>query len=695
MKNVKIKQRGSVLIVLIITMLIMGTLGTSMYLLTTTSTFGSLFSNKANRALLLAESGIRYAQKGGTLLTITLNNGADQINITNTLSAGITTINSTGIADANSFWSVRRKLTYVSGAPGGTPGGTGTETAVPMSTVAGGSGGSTGTFAIGDHQGNPDAMNVTGVKGNVDNPQSYPEAYGAPTWTTNPFCQPRINAGNYLSYDFQLKVSEVHQQPNEWNSGTTYHFDDVVWYGQPNNYLICTRTTCTNSGWGGVVFVYNLGGLFRLVQLNPQTTAYGLTFFRSTRYNDNGDPIDGVDPTMFPGNLNDNHPAIVLFSRDGGANNGEQNKWLAYKELTGTDYVVDAYGFLKYWNTIVVRVIEAASIKLSTSTALNITIGDLVTGGTGSAKIIRQIKDGDGQVVLLLNNVSGSFTSPVTVGSNTYATASGWGDPVSVPSWQHSTLYHVGDLVQRNSINYKCILEHTSSSNDATRPPNATYWESLAVPSWQHSTLYHVGDWVQRDSINYECILQHTSSSDNATRPPNATYWRVGTPPSSSASFYRVRDNYIWAFFADTDNHTNYDATATNNTRKEKDLFPADLTNYSPTFPVTNIQTWASATDDFTLVQWATGSSNLNTSADSSLKLMGKDKEENAIIRTNKWVTTSYPTSCAASTYPPEIGIVAKGTVSMQFAYDDLAYRILWGAGGGGGGTPSAGYYSY
>jgi hypothetical protein len=74
---------------------------------------------------------------------------------------------------------------------------------------------------------------------------------------------------------------------------------------------------------------------------------------------------------------------------------------------------------------------------------------------------------------------------------------------------------------------------------------------------------------------------------------------------------------------------------------------------------------------------------------------MGKDKEENAIIRTNKWVTTSYPTSCAASTYPPEIGIVAKGTVSMQFAYDDLAYRILWGAGGGGGGTPSAGYYSY
>jgi Tfp pilus assembly protein PilX len=133
MRNVKIAQRGSVLIVLIITMLIMGTLGTSMYLLTTTSTFGSLFSNKANRALLLAESGIRYAQQQATAtgsLDVTLNSSADRITVSWATDAGtlIKTANSTGIADANSFWSVRRKMTYVSGTPGASDSGPAAET---------------------------------------------------------------------------------------------------------------------------------------------------------------------------------------------------------------------------------------------------------------------------------------------------------------------------------------------------------------------------------------------------------------------------------------------------------------------------------------------------------------------------------------------------------------------------------------
>ena len=569
--------------------------------------------------------------------------------ITPTITAGgsITTKETTTITSVGTFgsgfWNVSRTVTYawaLSGAPSGS--GEGPPSAVPSSTIAGGTGNSTGTFTPGNYYGNEGAVKVTGVHGNVDNPQSYPEAYGAPAWATNPFCQPWSNAGNYLSYDVQAKVSEEHNTaPDWWVSGTTYHLDDVVraTLNDGNTYdLICQQTTCTTlprrtwfgwqmNGWSNVLFVYNLGMLFRMSDLDPQTNAYGLTFFRSTRLDSmSGAPLDGVDATMMPTNLGDNEPAILLFTRDGGANDGEKSKWLAYMTLSGSNFVVDAEDFLKRWNTLVVRIIEGASIKLSATSAPDINIGDQITGGSGSAKIVRKINDSDGRVVLILNNVSGSFTSPVTVNGTSYAMYNGWGD-------------------------------------------------AAAVPAWQDNTLYHVGDWVQRLGATYMCIQEHTSKNSNPgrIRPPNSTYWVVDTPPS----FYRSRDNYIWAFFADTDNHTTYDSTATNNTRREKDLFPNDLTGFLPPFPVTDIQAWEAASDDFTLVTW---NSSLNTSVDSSLRRLGTGKEQNAIIRTNRWVTGSYPTSC--SSFPEEIGIVAKGTVSMQFAYDDLAYRILWGVGG-------------
>ncbi len=644
MRHIKIAQKkGSVLIVLIISMVIAGTLGTSMYLLTSTSTFGSLVSNRANRALLLAESGIRYDQKAsladGTV-TVNLNSSADQFVIVKSTDAGtgVKTTVSTGIADANSSWPVRRKLTYVSSSSGGGGSGPGPPTPVSTPTVAGGSGNSTGSFTTGTYYGNVGATQVTGTTGNVNQPQTYPEAFGTPAWTTNPFCQAWSTAGNYLSYDVQLKVSEEHGQPPQWNSYTTYNLDDTVWSGTPTNYYICLQSTCTSYGWGQVVFVYQLGGIFRTTSITTQMHAYGLIYYRSTLYTSGGTPIDGAHANMMPDNLPDNAPAILLFTRDG--NQGSDNHWLAYMPLVATDFVVDQYGFLKPWSTLVARVVEAASIKLSATTAANINIGDQVTGGAGSAKIIKMINDSDNRVVLLLNNVSGAFTSPVTVGGSSYATYNGWGDAGSIPAWQDNTLYRVGDWVQRSSVNYRCILQHTSKNNNPGR-----------------------------------------------IRPPNATYWVEDTP----ISFYRPRDNYIWAFYADTDNHPTYNATATDDTRREKDLFPANLTGFSPPFPLADVQAWDAANDDFTLATWATGSTNLNTAVDSSLKLLGTGKELNAIIRTNRWVTGSYPTDCAS--FPPEIGVISKGTTSMQNAYDDLAYRIL--ESGGSGGTPSAGYYSY
>lgn len=649
MGSAAVGKRGSVLIVLIITMVLTGTLGTSMYLLTTTSTFGSLFSNKASRALLLAESGIRYDQKAaladGTY-TVNLNGGVDRFIIVKTTdgSTGVKTTVSTGIADVNGSWPVRKKITYVSGVSGGMSGpGAGPPTAVPMTTVSGGTGQSTGSFGIGAHHGNTNALTVTGSTGNISNPHTYPEAYATPTWTANPFCTPWSNMGQFLSYDVQLKVAEEHGQPGQWNASTTYYLGDLVWYQTPTNYFDCRAAVCTTSPgawktqWGPVVYVYSLGVLFRVTALGPQTRAYGLTYFRSTLYTDGKTPIDGVPDTMMPDNLPDNDPALLLFTRDG--SRGSDNHWLAYMPLDGTHHVVDQYGFLKDWSTVLARVVEAASIKLSAASAPNIAVGDQVTGGAGTATVIMKISDSDNRVVLLLNNVSGAFTSPVSVGGQSYATANGWGN-------------------------------------------------AAAIAAWRNNTAYQIGDWVVRGSISYRCLQQHTST--NATRPDRAggkAYWLQDTPPS----FYRPRDNYIWAFFADTDSHAAYNATATDNTRREKDLFPDNLSGFTPPFPVTDVQAWTAADDHFTLATWATGSTNLNTAVDPSLRLLGRGKELNTIIRTNRWVTGSYPADCSA--FPPEIGIISKGTTSLQNAYDDLSYRILQGAGVSG--TPSAGYYDY
>ena len=72
-------QKGSVLIVLIITMIVMTTLGAGMVYLTTTSTFQELFANYNARAYYAAESGGRYvnalirqtlAMPGGSLSAI-------------------------------------------------------------------------------------------------------------------------------------------------------------------------------------------------------------------------------------------------------------------------------------------------------------------------------------------------------------------------------------------------------------------------------------------------------------------------------------------------------------------------------------------------------------------------------------------------------------------------------------------------
>ncbi len=450
------------------------------------------------------------------------------------------------------------------------------EQILDLAAIAAASGAtSTGQFGI-VSLGGDTALKVTQTtSGSGQGNQPSTEAYVTlPSGTSNPLYQSWNAAGNYLSYDVQVKIAT-----GDWS---TDHF-----INKPDT--------------------YSAGVLFRATPLSNQSTYYGLSYMRSF-IDPNSSTTDGIADTLTPppsgsytvwssgnnyavGDIvsysgvyyrciavhtsnNPNRPPsanwdpykramIVLWTRNGNAGNGDDN-WLAYKTLDegGADFVLDSSAHIKDWSTIMARVVEAASIKLAVSDAPLVSVGDTIIGGNGTAtaKVYKKINDIDGNVVLLLNNVVGTFTRPATVGS--YNTDAGWG--------------------------------------------------------------------------------------------------------------YRLRDNYIWAFYSDTGDHGS-NTTAVDNTRLGEP-------RGTITWPNTDIPNWDADGDKFTLVQWG---SNLNTSQDSTLRIMGSGKEAGAIIRTSKWTTGSY----TLDSFPPEIGLVSVGSTSTQTYFDDFAYYLR---GAADGGTPSA-----
>ena len=347
-----------------------------------------------------------------------------------------------------------------------------------------------------------------------------------PPGSTNPIYQSWEGAGSYLSYDLQVKVAT-----GVWNGN---YFQD-----KPSTY--CAGVT------------------FRASPLSNQSTFYGLSLMRTI--SGHGHESDGIQDTMLPRDDYENRAMIVLWTRNGNQANGDDH-WLAYKlldETVGSDYIVDNEGKVKDWSTLMVRVVEAASLKLNVNDAPNVSVGEIITGGSGTARVYKKINDNDGKVVLLLTNVEGTFSLPPTVKG--YTTNPSWG--------------------------------------------------------------------------------------------------------------FRPRDNYIWAFFTDTADHS-ADATAINNIRLGE---PRATINW----PITEIQGWNGQNDKFTLVQWA-GELNISPDGDNTLRLMGTGKEQNAIIRTNKWTTENYQ----AASFPPEIGVVSLGENSVKTYFDDLAFYLRGAFDGAG-----------
>ncbi len=106
------KQQGSVLITLVVAMTLMAALGTGIYSLTTSSTFGELLTNNNDAAYNLAKAGIRYAVSLNTTdyteTTFSMPDNKHTFKIV--ISSG--KITSTGTVNAGTFLAASRVLKY-------------------------------------------------------------------------------------------------------------------------------------------------------------------------------------------------------------------------------------------------------------------------------------------------------------------------------------------------------------------------------------------------------------------------------------------------------------------------------------------------------------------------------------------------------------------------------------------------------
>jgi hypothetical protein len=144
-------------------------------------------------------------------------------------------------------------------------------------------------------------------------------------------------AGKFLSYDTQVKVKVV-SQPKYYMAG-----------------MIFRMTTGKN---------------------------YGVSFLRPNKGATLIWDKDSIPDDLCP--LSDsNHDTLIVLWEQTSANTMQ---WLAYKVLANTtDGLLDASGKLNPWSTILVRVVEAASLEFSGGTGTTPLYDDTITGNTSHA----------------------------------------------------------------------------------------------------------------------------------------------------------------------------------------------------------------------------------------------------------------------------------------------------------------------
>lgn len=674
-------QKGSILLGLIITMVVMASLGAGMVYLTTTSTFQELFANNHARAYYSAESGGRYAlakirdayaqatttARDAILATIpgTYYNGTAASNQGNFVISSLTTAGGTGTPATISFSSIgtvssgflqaRRQINYsiqpANQSAGGT-GGTGNPGPPPEQFGAGwspstsnldaGAIGSTGEYHgsdPGDTTGRfriiDNAVCLTSV-GLVD--RFYlvydPAKYNfLSQWTTQ---------GNSLSYDNQVKIKST---STNMFAGLSFRVNPVS--GQDYRFL-------------GVAFAQGNQTAMNIVDNPPYL------------------------PTT-------TDPYVILWRN---SSMGDF-RMIAYKKLTSADGVISAPVFTDN--------MESGSGKWTRS-ASGIPGWSLTSNGASNDywEGIVERNDTPGEIFLETTN-SFSITSSSTILSFRHRMTDIGGN-------ENAYVY-----ISTNGGSNWTQIATWNSSND----PTSWQTESISITSGLPSTAV---------KIRFRLVTSGTSGGTDRTwniddvtvGPPPFTAWSTllaritdkPTPPSGSNLPSGQRVNEIEVFYGTpTANGTGGTNTPIDVNRLAN---PRDQLSWPPASP---INTWSSTTDDkFTLASADTADANANANpwywadgtranltnyyTDPTLDRYGStqncryelasggSKEPYAVFRTN-CITTQGLTSTSFSNRP-EAGLHAFGSSAAgNICFDD--FDLNFAGTGSSGGTDGSG----
>jgi hypothetical protein len=527
-----------------------------------------------------------------------------------------TTITSEGTFGGGGFFNISRKISYewvLSGFPSSTPP-VSPPLPIPPATMRV----QTGAMQFEEVSAPPDptgkALWVEADQGGG----AITEAYVLPPMASpNPFRIIWNNAGGYLTYDLQVKVATNGTGAITGSAGsyTTIDWNDSL---RPDTYAnglafrAIKHPSQNQFGFLGLSLMRShIGSPFTQdgitdTMVPPITAPAGAVNWESSKDYTTSSPIVIVNGVYFQCKLdhtssnsnkppnttywtditNNDKPMIVLWRRDRNTANGD-DRYLAYSLLnqSGGDYIVDSSWRVKDWSTLLVRVVEAASLEFSGS--VTVQVNDIVTGATSGAtgKVIKKIKNTAGtHDILLLNNLSGTFNSSEEIGSLGAAT------------------FRARDL-------YIWAM-----FGDITDHPGGDY--TIAI-----------------DNIRHDNVRLTDAQSVDANEVAKRIHWPE----------YNIQND--WGNV---------------------------LTNLPSPFNVNN--------DYFKLVQW---NSELNNALDSTLVILGHDKEQNAIIRTSnsEWFRIGPYTDL---TFPPEIGLAALGQTSQKTFFDDFIYRFPYISGNSG-----------
>jgi Tfp pilus assembly protein PilX len=536
----QLRQKGSILIGLIVTMVVMASLGAGMVYLTTTSTFQELFANNHARAYYAAESGGRYAMakirdayaqtttiaRDAILATIpgTYYDGTAANNkgnfvispLTPTGSPATVVFTSTGTVNSG-FLQAKRRLSYsiqpanqaAVSVPPIPP-----EQPLAINDFIKSGSTASGQFDTVSNIDGGSALKVTQTtSGSGSGNQPSTEAYVSPPGgDPNFFYVAWYNTKGFLSYDAQVKIAL-----GEW--------DDGEWDNEPHNYAA--------------------GLMVRARDPGQQEKFYGLSFIRTN--SQGGDNTDGIKDTMVPDHNCPsggcaNRAMIMLWTRNSNAGNGDDN-WLAYQLLdesdNESDYVVDHNGHLKPWSTILIRVVEAASVKLSVSSAPLISLGAYITDAAGkNAKVVRKINDSDGYVVLLLDTVDDGFTRPLNISG--YATNTTWGfrakDAYIWAFYGHDdTSHNSSNETPLKTTPEKRLNNPRDPSTSATDTSPDLHWLPTDIKDWTPADDYFtLVRWNANPNTDQDSLILRMGTGKELNGIIRTSKWVTGTyyPPA-------------------------------------------------------------------------------------------------------------------------------------------------------------------